>query len=1055
MKKNLLILCVSLIVTHSNADNLFKGEEFSAKNGWKTVATPSVISAKGSIEMTNGCIFVHCPNMETKAYELNAINLIKFEIDKKYKLSFDAKTNKAGVIEVVYGTETPPYKTYSRSWIRITPNKKHYEQTLLFKKNTRGKYEGNRPCMVRLYFGANKASDITVENISLEKLIPLTLNKSWEVFLKVKTPESLANVPGNLKDRYNKTVNPHGIVLQHHTIDFADLVKQNFEEGDTAICYNEFESKKAGLMEIGVAADWWMEVYVNGKKEYSTLKTGNKVNTFLPSDHVFYFPVKVGENIIAVRVLSGSKGWKLVCGTPKKVEAKPMWHTVRFNPSKEWQKVDLSSLEVKQGSALDLSSLIDAPAGKKGRLIVNSNGLLAFENDPRTAIKMRGFNGIPRSIWQYPRKNVFEDISKRFAKAARAQGYRCVRVNMIECAITSQAPKGELFNPKYLDHWDSIIANLKKEGIYIDLVLASYGLYYSPFSFNGEVFKRRNEHKLRMFFGEEDERSHWKKGVTALLNHVNPYTGLKWKDDPAIGLIEFYNEEENGVRKVLELSDTNPKIAAVVNQKWRSWLNHKYNNSIPDALKKEIKANDLSNAPVPDMRGEMVGLSNQFSIFIGELADENAKWFEAQVRKVGYTGLVSQYNFSKKLVFSAARWKNAQVVESNGYFCHPYNNQVDQYSSIEKSANFWRSINSTHLLGRPFIISEFNHAFWNPFQHENGLLVSAYSAFQNYSSIMIHTGPVNLVVDKKAIQSFTSGFNPVIRANEFLAGCLFQRGDVKASANNVDLKITNKFLNSFKNGSKTANSEQCKLALITGFGLTFPGLSKPKAIPVKVPMISVSLLPNEGGSVVGTEWATSVKDSNNNEFSLNKTIAMLKSKKVIPSDNISNSENGIFQSDTGEITMRSKECLLQVITDRSEAVSILKNKHETLSSLEILNSSEDALIAACSMDGGKLSQSSRIVFIYSTQVANTGMELSHNHRKMIHLGTLPVLMQTAKLKALLQNNNGANMSLYALAVDGSRKEKLPLKYNNGKLEININTAALKNGPTVFFELSVK
>lgn len=44
------------------------------------------------------------------------------------------------------------------------------------------------------------------------------------------------------------------------------------------------------------------------------------------------------------------------------------------------------------------------------------------------------------------------------------------------------------------------------------------------------------------------------------------------------------------------------------------------------------------------------------------------------------------------------------------------------------------------------------------------------------------------------------------------------------------------------------------------------------------------------------------------------------------------------------------------------------------------------------------------------------------------------------------------MSLYALGLDGSRREKLPLEAVNGTLKVKIDTTILKNGPTPFFEL---
>lgn len=610
------------------------------------------------------------------------------------------------------------------------------------------------------------------------------------------------------------------------------------------------------------------------------------------------------------------------------------------------------------------------------------------------------------------------------------------------------------FSKKYLRRWDYLLAELKKQGIYMHFVVASYGLYYSPFSFKGKVFKNRNEHKLRMFMGAKSERAHWKFGAEYLLNHVNPYTGLAWKDDPAIAIVEFYNEQENGLRKVAEITERDPVIRNIVETRWRAWLVNRFCKSKNLELNKELGATNLADAPIPEMRGDRPVLANLFSLFIGDIARENAIWFENVIREIGYPGLVTQYNFSKKLVYSEARWEIAQVVESNGYFCHPHNGQVGQDSSIEKQADYWRSINSTQLAGRPFFVTEFNHAFWNRYQHENGLVFGAYSALQDYGSIMIHSGPIVLEQEQRGIQSFTSGSSPIVRANEFLAGCLFQRGDVKKSTNSVELCFSKKFLYKNKNSDKAVSSDQGKLALMTGFSLAFPDFPKPAGVPAKLSAPSMIVLPSGGGQIGGDEWATSVIDSNDGTFSLDDAVSKLKQSGVLPSGNISAPSAGIFQSDTGEIIMRSNEKLLKVVTPRTEAVCLEGDKGELLDAFHVEKTSVPATVAVCAMDNQPVKSSSRLVLIYSTEVANSGMELSYNRTKMIKPGTLPVLMKTGTLTASLKNSNGSDMSLYALNMDGTRGEKLPLTYVDGKLNIIIDTHALTNGPTPFFELTI-
>jgi hypothetical protein len=80
------------------------------------------------------------------------------------------------------------------------------------------------------------------------------------------------------------------------------------------------------------------------------------------------------------------------------------------------------------------------------------------------------------------------------------------------------------------------------------------------------------------------------------------------------------------------------------------------------------------------------------------------------------------------------------------------------------------------------------------------------------------------------------------------------------------------------------------------------------------------------------------------------------------------------------------------------------------------------------------------------------MELSSDRITLIKQGGLPILMQTGKLKAALKVAAPEGMTLFALGMDGTRKEKLQLKTGNGSLKIEIDTAKLKNGPTPFFEI---
>src|SRR5690606_35901679 len=61
-----------------------------------------------------------------------------------------------------------------------------------------------------------------------------------------------------------------------------------------------------------------------------------------------------------------------------------------------------------------------------------------------------------------------------------------------------------------------------------------------------------------------------------MLNHVNPYTGLRYADDPGLAFIEFQNEDNifwSAIERSLEQA---PTYKALLNRQFSTWLKKKY-----------------------------------------------------------------------------------------------------------------------------------------------------------------------------------------------------------------------------------------------------------------------------------------------------------------------------------------------------------------------------------------------------------------------------------------------------------------------------------------------
>ena len=727
-----------------------------------------------------------------------------------------------------------------------------------------------------------------------------------------------------------------------------------------------------------------------------------------------------------------------------------------YEASDEWRPIDINHLIVKAGSALDLSTIADVPrkAAATGtsvglpRLIIGRTGKLVAKDQPEVSIRLKG-TGI-NYAWIVGAANKDPDWKSTFSQqvlAAKRQGYNLIRTSADVGSL------GKSFLPENLDKTDFLAAELSRQRIYRIFDCNVY-LRHA-----WEPGTNRMDYTLRMYLGDPIVRNAWKQGTDFMMNHINPYTGLAWKEDTGIACVILYNEQEWGFFH--PKSFLAKETQAEFDTRYRQWLQHKY--ATPARLAKawgDSSLNNFDQVVTPD-NFPQDGTSprdNDFVLFCGMLSRESAQWMTNTLRATGYTGLISQYNLSQWLEGQRTRWEVSPVSIANSYHNHPtsFDNPgsiCEQDSSIGAGAWYWRNIAATRLADRPFIQTEFNHPFWNPYQHECGILYGAYSAFQGFDVLSIHENAVFQYVGKPGLSIFTVGRSPIARAGEFLSVCLFLRRDITPSPHRIELQIPQSHLESDGNGARIVSADQGKLAFVSGFNIAFPwaqpveGVGKPSPPDLVLNPVAGTAVQSAGGG-----WSITSTDQGTSTFSLDPIFAGMRDHGLLKKDNCSSAATGVFESDTGEIIMRTKEHLLKVVTPRSEAVTLEGHQGESLNRLQVVKTSVPALVAACAVDNNVLAASRRIVLIYSTDAVNSRMELSPDRKKLVKLGELPVLLRVGKLEATLRNDQAATMRLYALGLDGSRQEELPLTAKAGVIHLSLDTRTLKKGPTPFFEI---
>ena len=183
---------------------------------------------------------------------------------------------------------------------------------------------------------------------------------------------------------------------------------------------------------------------------------------------------------------------------------------------------------------------------------------------------------------------------------------------------------------------------------------------------------------------------------------------------------------------------------------------------------------------------------------------------------------------------------------------------------------------------------------------------------------------------------------------------------------------------------------------------------------------------------------------------------------ALPCDGVFNRANrkeipaypGKTVSDTGEISIDTRAGRLSIATPRTAAVCAVDKGNLSAGALSVSEMTTFCAVSASAMDGKPLEQSVRILLLHLTDVQNTGAEFKD--AKMCDLkkwGKLPYLARTGSAKIALRNAN-RDLTVWALASDGSRLRKVSADYRDGAYVFTVAVAAGEGErqPTMMYEL---
>ena len=523
---------------------------------------------------------------------------------------------------------------------------------------------------------------------------------------------------------------------------------------------------------------------------------------------------------------------------------------------------------------------------------------------------------------------------------------------------------------------------------YLFYALKKRGIYYTTDFWGGKPVDLGGVNPNIAFSFDKELRKEWKNNAKLIFTRKNAYTGMSLVEDPAFVFSNLMNEDNVTVH----------------------WNNSRETRELVlKYFKKYIAENKLKNTSAGPENPE-------FTYFlIKSQMDAHADMIDFVKNELKCDVPLTSLNFHNEAYLIPMR-EQFGLVDTHNYISHPIFSGRPWYSPrfyhIECStwdmASLARRMFIRRMFGKPFVVTEYNVCKPNFYRSECAPMMGSYSALQDWDGIYRFCFSHSRRRVQKcmpAIDDFETVADPVQQLGERLTAVMFLRQDVKAAPERYVYSYGRNTVK--EGGSYYYPMDMAYLGLIQQVGC----------------VVKENGVPDGMKGISGSDFKQAGKDA-----------GAWKSAKA-----------GRAASATGEILLDAGKKIFKTITPKSESL-LVESGSLAGKILEVKGVNVFQNVALISCDGKALAESRRMLLLHLTDITNTDshVEFEGTRARTLKLGVLPLLVRNAKTKITL-NIPADGVTVYALALDGTRLGKVKYKTSGNKLSFTADTAMYKEG----------